>query len=93
MRGFLLSFGGGALGAMLVIMLHSAMAPTPVFASVDVQQLLSAHIAAIGQQSLDAEAQKRDAAAFAGALDAALDQLAQEDHAILLVAPAVHGWS
>lgn len=89
MRSFLVSFGGGALGALLVIVLYSAMRPAQVFASVDVQQLLSAHVAAISNQSLDAEMQRQDAAAFAGALEAALDQIARDDRAILLVSPAI----
>ncbi|MDE0855993.1 MAG: TrbI F-type domain-containing protein, partial [Nevskia sp.] len=47
------------------------------------------HIEDVGRRNLDKDAAARDAAAYGAALQAALDELQREQHALLLPAPAV----
>jgi type-F conjugative transfer system protein TrbI len=89
MRDFVRAFGAAVLGALLVVVLQRAMTAEPTFVAVDVQRLLAGHIAELGARQMDTETQKREATAYAGALEAALDDIANRDNTIVLVGPAV----
>ena len=89
MRNIVFSVMGGAVGAALVLAAHQVLSPAPTFASVDLQGLLMQRVAAAGKANTSPDDQKQDAARYAQALDASLDEVGRSEHAVLLVTSAV----
>jgi type-F conjugative transfer system protein TrbI len=79
----------GVLGGLLAVAAERWIEPPPQLATVDLQQILAEHIESVGLRHLDSQAAAKDAAAYGAALQASLDELEREQHALLLPAPAV----
>lgn len=88
-RNTLLPLCAGALGGLAIVLAARWSAPTPTFAAVDLQAILSQRLATVSRQGLDATAAQRDAARFALALEQSLDELSVEHGVVLFSAPAV----
>jgi type-F conjugative transfer system protein TrbI len=89
MSTWLLSLCAGVVGGLLGLTAERLIAPPPLLATVDLQQILAEHIESVGRRGLDKDAAAKDAAAYGAALQASLDELEREQHALLLPAPAV----
>lgn len=79
----------GLLGGLLAITADRWIEPPPRLVTVDLQQVLAEHIESVGLRHLDQDAAAKEAAAYGAALQASLDELEREQHALLLPAPAV----
>ncbi len=79
----------GILGGLLAVAAERWIEPPPRLATVDLQQILAEHIESVGLHNLGKDAAARDAVAYGAALQASLDELEREQHALLLPAPAV----
>lgn len=89
LRTFAFAMAGAAAGAALTIVGARLAFPPPGIASVDVRQLIEERIRQIGARQGDDAHRQQDTQAFAAALEASLDEIALEEHALILVGPAV----
>jgi len=79
----------GIVGGLLVLSVDRLIEPPQRLATVDLQQVLAEHIESVGRRNLDKDQAAKEAAAYGAALQASLDELEREQHALLLPAPAV----
>lgn len=89
MRTVLLSVCAGAIGGLFVVLAARFATLQTTLATVDLQKILSEHIAEVGNRNLDKDATVKEATAYADALQRSLDELAADQHLLILPAPAV----
>lgn len=82
--------GAGFTGALFALFLVRIWFPSPVFIRLDLAALVAEQVQALASRQDDGDAAKTQlAAAFAQQLDVQSRAMAEEYHAVVLVAPAV----